>query len=167
MKTRNKVLIGWGITFLVLIIGGYGLVSAFGPCGGFAPRFQAQGFHSRAFQQDMGEFILWKLDKKAKEMNLTGPQKIKYEALRENLESHFTKFQGERQKMKDQFRKELAKDNPDIKMLAESAKSKINDISGFMNKNLDLFLDLYGSLDDRQKAMVGDEIKKRMGDRQV
>ncbi|HMK64395.1 MAG TPA: hypothetical protein VK564_01290, partial [Thermodesulfobacteriota bacterium] len=112
MKTRNKVLIGGGITFLVLIIGGYGLVSAFGPwggpCGGFAPRFQAQGFHSRAFQQDMVEFILWKLDKKAKEMNLTGPQKIKYEAMRDNLESRFAKFQGERQKMKDQFQKELA-----------------------------------------------------------
>jgi hypothetical protein len=35
-------------------------------------------------------------------------------------------------------------------------------MSGFMNKNLDLFLDFYSSLDDRQKGMIIGEIKQRM-----
>jgi hypothetical protein len=170
MKTRNKFLIVGGITFLVLVIAGYGLVSAYGPwggpCGEFSHRFQAHGFHSRAFHQDMAEFILWKMDKKAKDLNLTNPQKLKYEVLRENLKSHFTEFQTERQKMKDQFHKELAKENLDIIMLVESAKAKINTVSGVMNKNLELFLDFYSTLDDRQKAMIGNEIKERMKYRQ-
>jgi hypothetical protein len=170
MKTRNKVLIGGGITFLVLVIAGYGLVSAYGPwggpCGEFSHRFQAHRFHSRAFHQDMAEFILWKMDKKAKDLHLTDPQKLKYEVLRENLKSHFTEIQTERQKMKDQFHKELAKENPDVKILVESAKAKVDHISGVLNKSLDLFLDFYSSLDNRQKAMIGDEIKERMKYRQ-
>jgi len=167
MKTKNKVLIGCGVITLVLVIGGYGWVSAHGPwgggpCGGFFSGGQAQGFQAQAFRKDMAEFILWKIDKKAKEMNLSPVQKAKYETFRENLKSRVTEFQAERQKMKEQFLKELGKENPDIKMLLESAKTKVNDLSGFMNKNLDLFLDFYSSLDDRQKATINDEIKERM-----
>ncbi len=166
MKTRNKVLIGSGILFLFLITAGYGLVSAYGPwggpCSGFPHRFPARGFHSEAFHRDMAEFILWKMDKKAKEMKLNATQKVKYEALRENLKSHFTEFLAEHQKMKDQFHQEIAKEEPDIKLLIQLAKTRLNEMSGFMNKNLDLFLDFYSSLDNQQKKMVSDEIRERM-----
>jgi hypothetical protein len=166
MKTRNKVFIGSGIGFLVLVVAGYGLVSAYGPwsnsCGPFYPRFHDRGFHSKAFHKDMAEFILWRMDKKVRELNLSVSQKTKYEAIRENFKVHFTEFQTEHQKMKDQLHKELSKENPDVKMLIESAKTKLNEVSGFMNKNLDLLLDFYGSLDNHQKAMINDEIKERM-----
>jgi hypothetical protein len=166
MKTRNKVFIGSGVLFLILLIAGYGLVSAYGPwggpCGDFPHRFHGRGFHSAAHHKDMAEFILWKMDKKAKELNLTSTQKTKYEALKENLKLHFTEFQTEHQKMKDQFHQEITKENPDIKMLLESAKVKVNEISGFMNKNLDLLQDFYASLDNQQKAMINKEIKERM-----
>ena len=166
MKTRNKVFIGSGILFLVLVVGGYGLVSAYGPwggpCGDFPHRFHPRGFHSGAHHKDMAEFILWRMDKKAKELNLTASQKAKYEAIRENLKMHFTELQSEHQKMKDQFHKEISKENPDIKMLIESAKTKLNEVSGFMNKNLDLFQDFYTSLDNHQKTMINDEIKERV-----
>ena len=75
---------------------------------------------------------------------------------------HFTEFQTEHQKMRDQFHKEISKENPDIKLLIESAKTKVNELSGFMNKNLDLLLDFYASLDNHQKGMINDEIKERM-----
>jgi hypothetical protein len=166
MKTRNKVFIGCGILFLVLVVSGYGWVSAYGPwggpCGGFPHRFHNRGFHSGAFHKDMAEFIFWKMDKKAKELNLTAPQKNKYEALKENLKVHFPEFQSQHQKMKDQFHQEMIKEEPDVKMLIESAKTKLNEFSGFMNKNLDLLQDFYASLDNNQKAMINNEIKERM-----
>jgi hypothetical protein len=95
-------------------------------------------------------------------MNLTTHQKAKYETFRENMKSDFTEFQTGRQKMKDRFRKELSKETPDIPMVLESAKVKVQEMSKGMNKNLDLFLDFYNSLDNGQKAMVSEEIKKRM-----
>ena len=166
MKTRNKVFIGSGILFFVLVFTGIGLVSAYGPwmgsCGGFSPRFHSRGFHSGAHHQDMADFILWKMDKKAKELNLTASQKAKYEALRENLKTHFTGFHADHQKMKDQFHRELSKENPDVKLMIETAKTKLNEMSGFMNKNLDLLLDFYASLDNRQKEMINKEIRERM-----
>jgi len=166
MKTRNKVFIGSGILFLVLVVSGFGLVSAYGPwggpCGGFPHRFHSRGFHSEAHHKDMAEFILWRMDKKAKELNLTSSQKAKYEAIRENLKIHFTEFQTEHQKMKDQFHQEMSKENPDIKLLIGFAKTKVNELSGFMNKNLDLLLNFYASLDNHQKAMINDEIKERI-----
>jgi len=166
MKTRNKVFIGVGILLLVLVVSGYGLVSAYGPwggpCGGYSQRFHGRGFHSEAQHKDMAEFILWRMDKKAKELNLTTAQKAKYEALRENLKSRFTEFQTEHLKMKDQFDKEISKENPDMESLISATKTKVNDVSGFMNKNLDLFKDFYSSLDNRQKAMINDEIRERM-----
>ena len=167
MKTKNKIFIGSGILFLVLVASGYGLVSAYGPwgdsCGGFSHRFHhTRGFHSGAHHKDMADFILWRMDKKAKELKLTASQKAKYEAVRENLIGHFTEFQTEHQKMKDQFHKEINKENPDIKMLIESTKIKLNEVSGFMNKNLNLLLDFYASLDSRQKSMINDEIRERM-----
>ncbi len=166
MKTRNKILIGSGVVFLVLVITGYGLVSAYRPwmgsCGGFYPRFHGRGIHSGAHHQDMADFILWKMDKKAKELNLTAAQKAKYEAIRGNFKGHLFEFHTEHQKMKDQFHQEINKENPDIKWLITSTKTKLNELSGFMNKNLDLLLDFYGSLDNRQKAMINNEIRERM-----
>src|SRR4030042_1653126 len=145
MKTRNKVLICSGILFLVLVVAGYNWVSANGPWSdyrsGFYPRFHARGFHSGVHHQDMADFILWKMDKKAKELNLTAGQKAKYEAVKENFKSHFPQFLTERQKMKDQFHKELEKEEPDLKFLMDSSRKKLNEFSSFMDKNLALLLD--------------------------
>jgi hypothetical protein len=167
MRTRNKVFIGSGIGFLVLVIAGYGLVSGYGPwggpCGDFPHRFHhARGFHSEAHHRDMADFVLWRMDKKAKELKLTALQKAKYEAVKENFKGHFPGFLAEHQKMRDQFHKELNKEDPDVKFLVESTKIKMNELSGFMNKNLDLLLDFYNSLDNHQKRMVIDEIRERM-----
>ncbi|MBN1663916.1 MAG: Spy/CpxP family protein refolding chaperone [Deltaproteobacteria bacterium] len=166
MKTRNKVLIGAGVLFLVLAVSGYGLVSAYGPwggpCGGYPHRFHSRGFHSDAHHKDMADYVLWRMDKKAGQLNLTAAQKAKYEAIRENLKSHLSEFQTGHKKMKDQFDREINKEEPDMKLLVESTKTKLHEVSGFMNKNLDLLLDFYSSLDNRQKAMVNDEIRERM-----
>ncbi len=166
MKTRNKVFIGSGIGLLVLIITGFGLVSAYGPwgyrCGPFPSRFPARAFHSPAIQGDMAEFFLWRMDKTAGELKLNYAQKAKYESLRENLKSHFTAFPVEHRQMRERFHQELEKDNPDISWMIGTAKTKLNDFSGFMNKNLDLLQDFYSSLDSRQKALIGQEIRERM-----
>ena len=46
--------------------------------------------------------------------------------------------------------------------MIESMKSKINEMSAFLDKSLGLFLDFYNTLDSKQKRMITDEIKERM-----
>lgn len=110
----------------------------------------------------MADFILWRMDKKAQELKLTPVQKEKYEVIKENLKTHFAESQGDRQRMKDRFQKEMSKDDPNVKDLAESLKTKIKDRAGFANQNLDLLVAFYDSLDSHQKRLVNDEIRERM-----
>jgi LTXXQ motif family protein len=166
MKTRNRVFIGSGMILLLMLLAGIGLVSAYGPwgdsCPGFGPRFQDRRFFCGEHSRDRADFILWRMDKMAKELNLTSTQKAKYEVLKGNIEAHFTEARNDHQKMKDQFRTEMSKEDPNVKNLAETMKAKIIDLSGFLNQNLDLLVDFYESLDSGQKRLLNDEIRERM-----
>lgn len=170
MKTRNKVFVGSGIILLLLFFAGFGLVSAYGPLGDSCrdpnSRFHGRGFFPGGHGKDMADFILWRMDKKAKELNLTSVQKEKYEVIKENLKTHFTEGLSDRQRLKEQFQKEMSKEAPNVKILTESIKIKIKERSGFVNKNLDLLVDFYDSLDNNQKRLINDEIRERMKTRQ-
>jgi hypothetical protein len=166
MKTRNKVVVGSGIIFLVLLIAGLGFGLANGPWsdsgGGFSPRFHDRGFFSGPHHQDRAEFILWRMDKKAKELNLTARQQEKYEVIKANLKTHFSEGLNGRQQLKNQVQQEMSKEDPDVKNLVEALKTRIKEKIGFVEKNLDLLVDFYDSLDSNQKRLINDEIRERM-----
>jgi hypothetical protein len=165
MKTRNKVIIGSGVLFLFSLIAGYGLVigSPWGDPGGkFGPPFAGRGFHAGFHQKEVAEFILWRMDKTARKLNLTAEQKVKYEGLKSNITSRMSAGFEERQQMRARFLEEMNKENPDVQGLVEIAKTRINDFSGFLSKNLDLIADFYDSLNVDQKRLLNTEIRERM-----
>lgn len=166
MKTRNKVLVGSGIVLLLLVFAGFGLVSACGPlgdsCGGHYPRLHGRGFFPGGHSKDMADFILWRMDKKAKELNLTSVQKEKYEAMKENLRTHLAEGWSDRQRLKEQFKKEMSKEDPNVRNLMEPLKAKTKEMAGFVNTTLDLLVDFYDTLDNHQKRLIRDEIRERM-----
>jgi hypothetical protein len=165
MKTRNKVIIGSGVLFLFSLIVGYGLVigSPWGEPGGkFGPPFAGRGFHSGFHQKEVAEFILWRMDKTAQKLNLTGEQKTKYEGLKSNITSRMSSGFEERRQLRARFHEEMTKENPDVQGLVESVKTRINEFSGFLSKNLDLLADFYDSLNVDQKRLLNTEIRERM-----
>lgn len=166
MKTRNKVLIGSGIVLLLMLLAGYGLVSAYGPWCSFGGRFPAR-FHDRGMDsgfrhKEISEFILWRMDKKVQELNLTEAQEAKYEVFKDNIASHLLEGFGGRQAFKAQVQAELNKETPDLSGLIQSVKLRISEFSGVLEKNLDLLADFYDSLDSVQKQKINLEIKERM-----
>jgi hypothetical protein len=66
--------------------------------------------------------------------------------------------------LRESLHAEMAKEVPDLTGLTEKAKAEIQDVSGVMQKNLDLFTAFYTSLDDNQKKQLMSEVKKRMAD---
>lgn len=165
MKTRNKVFIGGGIFLFLTLIVGFGLVagSSWGnPGGGGAFPFPGRAFHSAGHHKDIAEFILWRIDKLAKVLNLNAEQKVKYEELKSNITSRMSTGFEERRKMKARFLAEMNKENPDVQGLVETAKNRINDFSGFLSKNLDLLADFYDTLNVDQKRLLNTEIRERM-----
>jgi len=166
MKTRNKIFLGSGVVLLIVLLTGFGLVTAWGPgrCfdRGFHPGFHGKGFHPGFHDKDISDFVLWRMDKKVKKLNLSDAQKEKYDEIRASIVSRLSEGMDDRKRMIEEFHTEMDKDNPDIAALAESVKKKIKDVSGFVEENLDLFVEFYNSLDDDQKQRVIDAIRDRM-----
>ena len=166
METKKKkyVFIG-GMVILIILISGYGMVAAWGPFGKLGRGFD-HGSHGRGFHDsDLAEFFLWKMDKKVRDLGLSDAQQEKYDKLRSEIEDHFTRTASERRTMMKQFHSEMAKDDPNVRLLTESLKSKISEMSGFAERTLDLFSDFYGTLDAGQRDKILDPIRERIEDR--
>lgn len=161
MKTSKKTTIIGGSVLLILLFTGFGLVAALEPWGGF---HSGRGFHHGFDHKDIAEFILWRMDKRMKALNLSEEQQEKYNQIRSNIEKHLTEGIEDRQTMMDTFHTEMSKENPDMSLLAGMVKTKIDEVSKFLEENLDQFVVFYESLNDTQKNEILNGIRERMED---
>lgn len=160
MNTRRRFYIIGGSILFIILITILGLVTTFqNSWGGFYPK---RGFHHGFGHKDIGEFVLWKLDRQMKELNLTEGQQKKYNQIRSNIEKHLTEGMDDRKVIRDTFHSEMSKEDPNIRLLADMTKKKINEVSGLMVDNLDLVVGFYESLDIDQRNKILNEIRERM-----
>jgi hypothetical protein len=131
------------------------------PWGGFHP---GRGFHHGFDHRDIAEFLLWRMDKRMKALNLSEEQQEKYNRIRSNIEKHLTEGIEDRKTMMDTFHTEMSKENPDVGLLAGMVKTKIDEVSKFLEENLDQFVGFYESLNDAQKNEILNSIRERMED---
>ena len=163
-KKKKYVFIG-GMVILIILISGYGMVAAWGPFGKLGRGFD-HGFHGRGFHDsDMAEFFLWKMDEKVKDLGLSDAQQEKYHKFRSEIGDHFARTASVRSTMMEQFHSEMAKDDPDIRLLTESLKDRIEELSGFAERTLDLFGDFYETLDAGQRGKILSAVRERMENR--
>jgi protein CpxP len=153
MGKRKKYFIVGGIVLLIVLFTGLGLVAARGPCRGFHP-----GLHDR----DVLEFILWRLDKRVEGLDLSEAQKEKYEEMKKKLETRFKEHRDDRKRFMEELQTAMNKEDPDVKVLSESIKKRIERFSGFMEGNLDLFVEFYETLNQEQKDRIMAAIREKM-----
>ena len=169
MKIRKRFVV-IGVIILMVVLTGFGVFAAWGPArwSGCGPSFGpcGRGFHHGPWGKgEMAEFVLWRIDNKIEELKLTPLQKEKYNELRKNVKGHLTSAKTEREKLREVFRSEITKENPDVAALTKTMKKKIQDVSGIMQADLDLIASFYGSLDNAQKQKVISGIQERMAAR--
>jgi hypothetical protein len=157
MGKRKKYFVAGSIVLLIVFVTGFGLVAARGPCRGFH-----EGFHPGFHHKDISEFILWRLDKGVEGLNLSEAQKGKYEEMKGKLETRFKEHRDERKRFMEELQTAMKKEDPDLKLLSESVKKRIERFSGFMEGNLDLFIEFYENLDKDQKDKMMVTIRKKM-----
>jgi Spy/CpxP family protein refolding chaperone len=157
MGKRKKYFIVGGIVLFIMLFAGFGLLTACGPCRGFNRHFHP-GFHNK----DFSEFILWRLDKRVEELNLTETQKGKYEEIKGKIETRLKEHRDDRKRWMEELQTAMNKEDPDVKVISESVKKRIKRFSGFMEGNLDLFVEFYENLDKEQKDKVMATIRKKM-----
>jgi hypothetical protein len=157
MGKRKKYFIVGSIVLLIVLLKGFGLAAAWGPCRGFH-----RGFHPGFHHKDISEFILWRLDKGIEGLNLSEPQKGKYEGMKGKLETRFKEHRDDRKRWMEELQTAMKKEAPDVKVLSESVKKRIERFSGFMEGNLDLFVEFYETLDKEQKEKILAKIREKM-----
>ncbi len=157
MGKRKKFLIVVGIVLLIVLFTGLGLVAARGPCGGFH-----RGFHPGFHDKDVLGFFLWRLDKGVEGLNLSEAQKGRYEEMKAKLETRFKEPREERKRWREELQRAMKKEDLDVKVLSESLKKRIERFSGFMEGNLDLFVEFYETLDKEQKEKIMARVREKI-----
>jgi Spy/CpxP family protein refolding chaperone len=157
MENRKKYFVVGGIVLFIIFFTGFGLVAGCGPC-----RVFHRGFHPGFHNKDFSEFILQRLYKRVEELNLSETQKEKYEEMKGKLETRFKEHRDDRKRWMKELQTTMKKEDPDVKSLSESLKKRIERFSGFMEGNLDLFVEFYETLDKEQKDKIMSSIRKKM-----
>jgi hypothetical protein len=168
MKTKKRFMVVGGIALLFSTLMGSMVVEAWGP-----ERWLGRDFHEgpcgsrfhRGFRggKDLSDFMLWRMDEKAKDLNLNAAQKEKYDELRTSVKSRFAEAAESRRALRRTIRTEMEKEVPHIESLAPRLKTAINHISATMQETVDLVVAFNASLDTDQKKKLASGFRHRMG----
>ncbi len=163
MKQKKVI---WITAGLLTIIAAAGLAMALASDGSRACPFSGHGFHKRglppAIQQDIMDFVLWRMDRGAKELDLSQDQQQQYDRLRSGLKTSVEKGIKARISARDQMAAILEQDSPDLSKAAMEIKDHVDVLSSAVSENLTLFADFFQSLDSDQKQKVAVIFKERM-----
>jgi hypothetical protein len=116
--------------------------------------------------EDIADFILWKMDRHVKELNLNGVQMKEYEKSKEEIRASIADAIERRKDFHRIVREEMDKENPDMNALAGLMKERAQNIPDMVSKPIDLFVNFYNLLEENQKVRVIEMLRLRMGSAQ-
>jgi hypothetical protein len=157
MKKRKKYLIGGMVILSILILTGMGFNAVCGPPGRWH-----KGYHHKFHRKDVADFILWKMDRHVKEMNLNDPQMEQYEEIKDQVKANITAAMERKREFHDIIHNEMGKENPNLNALAVEVKKRLETLPEVIGENIDLFLGLYNVLNPEQKAQLIEMFRHRM-----
>lgn len=157
MGKRKKYFIVGSIVLLIMLFTGCGPIGARGPCRGFH-----RGFHPGFHNKDFSEHILRRLDKRVEALNLSETQKEKYKEMKGKLKTRLKEHRDDRKRWMEELQTAMNKEDPDVKVISESVKKRIEHFSDFMEGNLDLFVEFYENLNKEQKEKIMAAIRGKM-----
>ena len=165
MTRKKKIIMGVLILSLVVAVG-IGALMTCGPKGawgkGFHPGFHRAGFHPGPHGEDVADFILWKMDKHVRELNLNEAQRQEYEKAKGEIKANLAEAMKRRMELHDMVRDELSKESPDLNALAGLVKERVNHIPDMISQHIDRFMRFYNTLDEDQRAQVIEMFRSRM-----
>lgn len=158
MKNRKRYIIIGAVILFIGILAALGVTAACGPHGHWH-----KGFHSRFHCGDVTDFVLWKMDRHVKDLNLNEDQRQEYDRVRGQIKTNITEAMEKRREFHGIVGAELSKENPDLKSLADLVKKRLEKMPSLIGEPLDLFVEFYNILDENQKAKVIERLRWRMG----
>ena len=168
MTKKRKAVWGAGILMMVMVVTGFGFAVNSGACG--FDSFHRHGFHKRGLppfmHDEIKSFIVWRMDKEAKNLGLSGGQQEQYEIFRTQFLETMEKAIETRAQLHEKAVLTLENEAPDLSGMAAEMKNHVEMISGAISENLTRFAEFYNSLDAAQRKTITDKIKERISDHQ-
>lgn len=168
MNRTRKILMAASISVLIVFFIGVGFVMFVGACGfdsfpgdRFQSRFHRGPFHDGPFHEDMRDFMMWRLDKGVKKLDLTESQNQEYQTLKGYIETTFEDMIQQKLKMRTLVHDELGTQTPDLIVITDQVQVQIETVSKTLLQGIDLLENFYNSLDDDQKKIIADAVKER------
>jgi len=167
MKIQRKHVVIGIILLCVGLFVGCGPV-AVGKGGGvceeeFRGSFHGRGFHHRSLDEDSLGHMLSFLDRRIALLDLNEVQEKKYEEIRGKIRGSLIEHIEDRKAFAEQLRGEINHENPDIHRIASLIKTRIRGISASVEEGLQYFVELYDQLDENQKRLIIERVRKRFG----
>ena len=168
MKSKHT----WIIVAAVLV--SLGLLAGCGPHGLCDEFFSNRGsgersaFHKRwgahrFVGKDISEHIMRRFDERVEKLDLSEAQQKSYEEIRSKVEISLKESKEEHQKLFEELRGEINRENPDMKLAANLVKDRVKDMPDHLSQIVDYFMEFYNVLDENQQAQVLDEMRDRIG----
>lgn len=155
-KRKKMVIIGAGVIGFIFLTAA--AIFGFGPkglCGG--------GFHRPGnFNKACKDRFIAHMDSKMEKLNLNATQQRAYEQLKIKIEAGFNQAMANRKAFKEDIRKELDQENPDMKMISEMVKAKLQTLPDRLSRPIDDLLEFYNQLDENQQKQVIRNMKDRI-----
>lgn len=167
MTKKKKTFVIVSISLLVIMASGFGFVMITGACGPASdPAMGFNRFHKRGMppfmHKEIGSFMLWRMDKGIKTLDLSDIQQKQYNSFRSKLVAFMDNGLKTRIEFKQQTMAEFDKENPDLAVISGKLKADIELMSESLSENLALFTLFYNALDDKQKKIITEKIKQRI-----
>lgn len=110
----------------------------------------------------MKDFILYRIDRMAKELDLTPDQQARLDTLKRNFESTFDERMQNREKIHDQLKAELRKDDPDISKLTPIIDQQIDTAAQTAHEMVGQVSEFLNTLTPEQKRILSDHVLEHM-----
>ncbi|MCI0414529.1 Spy/CpxP family protein refolding chaperone [bacterium] len=106
----------------------------------------------------MKDFIMYKIDKLAGDLNLNSVQQARWDTFKKDLESSIEQRKGKREEIHDIVKQELAKDNPDFTKVTPLVHGQIDSHAQFAHDLVNRVNELFSDLSPEQKKILSERI---------
>jgi Spy/CpxP family protein refolding chaperone len=106
----------------------------------------------------MKEFIMYKIDKLAGDLNLSSAQQARWDTFKKDLESSIEQRKGKREEIHNIVKQELAKANPDFTKVTPLVHGQIDSTAQFAHDMVNRVNELFSDLSPEQKKKLSDKI---------
>jgi Spy/CpxP family protein refolding chaperone len=118
----------------------------------------AYGFGRHRHQGMMKDFMMYKINRLAEDLNLNAAQQAKWDTFKKDLETSIDQRKGKKEEIHNMVKQELEKSNPDFAKITPLVHTQIDSTAQFAHDLVNRINELLVDLSPEQKQKLSERI---------